>query len=307
MLQDYVIYADVLFLLNFVLDVFLLWATAGFLRVKAKAWRLLLAGLCGAFYGFGLVFPALAFLYSLPMVIAFSLLLIRVAFPYSGLPHMAKTAGVLYLIGFAMAGAALGGQALLSGWQSDDMVKWGVLIFSLIMAYVLARWGMGQFRRNWRKESFKIQVEIGVAGQKCSVAGLIDTGNDLCDPVSGRPAIIAEYDALRPLLPYGLCRIIEAQGGDDPTKVMMLCRNENWRKRLRLVPFSSIGNSNGLLLAFKPDKVVVHAQQKIETAQVVVCLYHKKIGRNSGCRAIINPAILSAPEASIPESSRLSS
>ncbi|MCL2818100.1 MAG: sigma-E processing peptidase SpoIIGA, partial [Clostridiales bacterium] len=222
MLRDYVIYADVLFLLNFLLDVFLLWATAGFLRIKTSAWRLLAAGLCGAFYGVGLVFPALGFLYSLPLAFAFSLLLIRIAYPYFGLPHMLKTAGVLYLIGFAMAGAALGGQALLAGWQSDDMVKWGVLIFSLIIAYALARWGMGQFRRNWRKESFKIQVEIGVAGQRCIVPGLIDTGNDLCDPVSGRPAIIAEYDALRPLLPYGLCRLIEAQSESDPTRIMML-------------------------------------------------------------------------------------
>ena len=57
--NTYIIYADVLFLLNFLLDFALLWASGRFLRFKIKYWRLFLASLIGALYGVGILIPGL--------------------------------------------------------------------------------------------------------------------------------------------------------------------------------------------------------------------------------------------------------
>ena len=296
MLQNYVVYADVLFVLNFTLDCFLLWATGKFMRIKINIWRLLAASALGGFYGLGILFAQLSALYSLPLTILFSLLMIAAAFPVRNFAFLLKTSAVLYIIGFAMAGAALGGQAALSGWDGDTLVKTGVLLFSLCIAVIVARWGMRQYRRNWRKETFKAELEIHMNDRVCNITALIDTGNELVDPLTGKPAVIAEVSSMSNILPAGLMREINNHGTANPSKVMSECDNILWRRRLRMLPFNSIGNANGMLLGFKPDLLVIKSDENnaesIGTNDVIICFSLQRLGNSMGCRAIINPAVL---------------
>ena len=298
MLQNYVVYADVLFVLNLVLDCFLLWATGKFMRIKINIWRLLAASVLGGLYGLGMLFAPLNMLYSLPLTVLFSLLMITVAFPIRNFAFLLKTAAVLYIIGFAMAGAALGGQAALSGWDGDTLIKTGVLLFSLCIAIIVARWGMRQYRRNWRKETFKAELEIHMDNRICNITALIDTGNELVDPLTGRPAVIAEAASMSSILPAGLMREISSYGNSNPSRIMSECDNILWRRRLRLLPFNSIGNTNGMLLGFKPDLLVIKSgegnAEPISTNDVIICFSLQRLGNSMGCRAIINPAVLNA-------------
>lgn len=91
---NYIIYADILFLLNFFFDFFILWAAGSFLRRKIIYWRLFLAALLGAFYGVGMLIPALGYLYVFGAKIAFSLIIIAIAYP------IANIRGFLSLTGF---------------------------------------------------------------------------------------------------------------------------------------------------------------------------------------------------------------
>ena len=292
MLQDYVVYGDVLLFLNFVLDYFLLWATGRFMRLRINYGRIAVASAVGGLYGLGLVFFQFSVLYSLPATVLVSLLLLFIAFPIRNLLFLIKTAGVLYIIGFAMAGAALGGQAVISGWEESGLVKAGVLVFSLGIAVMVAHWGMKHFRRNWRKENFKAELEIVVNDRCCRVTALIDTGNDLSDPLSGQPAVIVEASALSGIFPLGLYSDIQHYSAQSPAYVMERCQSSFWRRRLRLLPFHSIGNTSGMLLGFKPDRLLIDNGERIETAEVVICFSAQKIGNSLGCRAIVNPAVI---------------
>jgi len=113
MAYHYIVYADVLLALNFFLDFFLIWASGCFLRLQSPLWRQLLAAVFGACYALGMLLPQLALFYTLPAAVLASLLLLRVAFPYSGLKAFVRLTGVFYLIAFAMAGTALAAASLL--------------------------------------------------------------------------------------------------------------------------------------------------------------------------------------------------
>ncbi|MGI5892738.1 MAG: sigma-E processing peptidase SpoIIGA [Bacillota bacterium] len=295
-IQTYTIYADVLFFLNFFLDFFILWATGRFLRIKANYPRLLLAAFIGALYGVGIIFPDLSYLYSLILKLAFSLLLLRIAFPYRGFASFLQCIGAFYLISFAMAGAVLGGSSLLAGSginiAGTEIVRWTSLVFALMMAIVLARKSFLWIKKNWNKENFKVNLEIFAQGHRCFIAALIDTGNDLADPISTNPVIVAEYQGLRPLLPQGLRELFESYGDSDPTQILQKGNIDGWEKRLRLIPFASIGKHHGMLLGFKPDKIIIYDEQKRETDQVIVALYRQKLGKDDSYQAIINPDVL---------------
>jgi stage II sporulation protein GA (sporulation sigma-E factor processing peptidase) len=134
MIQTYTVYADVLFFLNLFMDFFLLWATGRFLRLTANYPRLLLAAFIGALYGVGFIFPGLEVLYTMIIKVAFSFLLLRIAFAFQGWRPFLQSVGVFYLIAFAMAGAVLGGSSLLEGANVDiagtQIVRGGSLIFA---------------------------------------------------------------------------------------------------------------------------------------------------------------------------------
>ncbi len=298
MYSNYTVYADLLFLLNFFLDFFLLWASGRFLRRRTRYVRLLLGAVLGALYGVGLVLPELAFFYSFAMKIVFSLLMLAVAYPFSSPADFLRLTVVFYLIGFAMAGAAMGGSSLLAGagihLDTRELVGGASLLFALFTAILLAKKGLNKWKAAHYKEDFQIRLEIAVEGHSCILPALIDTGNNLADPLSGRPVIVCEYRLLLKLLPLGVRRAVERYGLQDPAKIISETARAGaggWEKRLRLVPFISIGQNHGLLLGFRPDYIVLHGLEKHQTDQVIIGFYGEKLSREADYGAIINPDV----------------
>lgn len=296
MQTNFIIYGDVLFLLNFFLDFFLLWATGCFLRRRIRYGRLFLAALAGAFYGVGMLIPALGYLYLFGGKIIFSLLMLALAYSFKGARDFLTLTGAFYLISFAMAGAALGGSSLLSDagiyLGKEQIMGWSSLLFALFIGAIVGKKGMQKIKQNWRKDDFKVKLEICAAGRSCMIPALIDTGNSLLDPVSGRPVIVAEYPLLAKLLPHGIRKAIDNFGLEDPARIIAEQGASGWENRLRLVPFVSIGQSHGLLLGFWPDEIIIHGQDKHSTDQAIICFYHKELGQGENYQAVINPDIL---------------
>ena len=294
-----IIYADILLALNFFLNFFLLWATGRFLRLQTSLWRLLLAAAVGAGYAVGILLPRLAAFYAWPVSIAFSLIILCLAFPYRGIWQLLRLTATFYLIAFAMAGAVLAGSSLLvqQGYAlgAAQTIRGGALLFGIILACIVARRGAALVRRKWRQENFILQLEVVVAGRSLRIPTLIDTGNDLVEPISGKPVIVAHYQSLQTLLPHGLRLLWQQYQNHDPTQLLQAAAEGglalSWERRLRLIPYASIGKNHGLLLGFLPDYVVIHGENKLVTKEVIIALHQDSIGKDD-YKAVLNPAVL---------------
>ena len=86
---------------------------------------------------------------------------------------------------------------------------------------------------------------------------LRDTGNTLTDPVSGRPVLTADADALSPLL--GL-PVPEAVRRDPAALVSLLSGQPEMASRLRLVAYSAVG-ADGLLCCIRPDAARIEGRE----------------------------------------------
>ena len=80
-----------------------------------------------------------------------------------------------------------------------------------------------------------------------TLRALIDTGNTLSDPASGRAVIVADALSLSPLLGF------TPDLSDVSALVEALSRVPGLERRVSLVPYRSVGVSGGLLAAFRPD------------------------------------------------------
>ena len=297
MFFTYVIYGDIYFLLNFFMDLFLLWSAGRFLRQKIVLWRLVSAALLGAAYAFGGLFPTIGLLYLPPFKIIFSFLLVAAAYPYNGFRSFVRLIAAFYLMSFAAAGAATGFSYLLMRQGVAGAAQQTVNVFCLgfggFFVAVLARRGLRRLQTTVRREDFRLILRLTVADRTVSLPALIDTGNELLDPVSQSPVIVCEYKAVAALMPNGLTKIIDLCGLENPTKVLENTCFDGWERRLRLVPFASLGKSHGLLLGFRPDRVEVDSDYLCE--DVIICLTGESL--QNGCyQAIINPQALVANE-----------
>jgi len=287
-----VIYIDILYMINFALDAAAFWATSRFMCIRPCLLRLLFASSLGAFSAIILIFLPFARFINLFLIAVLMLLCMYILFPMKNIFFILKASAVYFLILFAMAGAALGGQTVISDISLQN--SWKILIFSLAAASLMAIYGMGMIIQKWQRRSFCKNITIQLNGKEVAIDALVDTGNDLCEPISRQPAIIAEISALSALFPQSIFNLIRKNAPNDPAAVISDCHNEIFKKRLRLLPYSSIGG-NGILLGFRPDLVIIEGEENIYTDEVIVCFYHGNLASDCGARAIINPAVMSLP------------
>ncbi|MCI8392908.1 MAG: sigma-E processing peptidase SpoIIGA [Clostridia bacterium] len=120
------------------------------------------------------------------------------------------------------------------------------------------------------KNDMFCDVEISYREKSVSIHLMIDTGNLLKDPITKIPVIIVEKEKLRAIIDNEVLDSLEnvIYGTDeDLTKKI----GEDYISRFRLIPFSSLGKQNGMLIGFKPDKAIIRFEgMEIEKNNVII-------------------------------------
>ncbi|MEW6726705.1 MAG: sigma-E processing peptidase SpoIIGA [Bacillota bacterium] len=303
--MTYTVYLDEIFIGNVVMNFAILWLTARFSLCRTNKWRLAAAAALGAFYVVTLfVFPLYEFT-SLPAKLGLSLAMLVVAF---GLLPWRKllTCGVIFFIcSFALGGLVFGLSYLFGGtgtaaglgpaFSFPTQFFWPVIIAALTAAWLAGRTGAVFLRRRHLKGLFQVPVNIQLYNRRLSVDALIDTGNQLSDPVSKAPVIVVEYDAVKALLPDRVRQLLDSGAEPDFPALIGALESTKLATRFRLIPFQSLGRVNGLLLGFRPDQVeILVGGEMLRVKEVIVAVYQRRLSPEAAYRALLNPRVLEA-------------
>lgn len=134
------------------------------------------------------------------------------------------------------------------------------------------------------KQDIFCEVEVFLKEQRIQVKAMLDTGNLLKEPMTGMPVIVIEKNQMEKLLPEKVLTFFAEimQGKEYPIL------ESEYVSRMRLIPFSSIGKQNGMLLGFRPDQVVIcWEEQKITKKNVMIGIYEKSLTKNGAYTALI--------------------
>jgi len=296
------VYIDILFLQNIIVNYGILTVAQKLSGRYSTALRKFISALIGTVYlVVMLVCPRIKTLYTIGGKIMLSVLMVSIAFPSRELKNWIKALLSFYISSFIFAGA---GYALMSILNQGIYFKNGefytamksdglLLILTLGSGFLMVRAFTDIFRKRIEKDSYIVKTYISLEGKTVCLDALIDTGNSLTDPVSQWPVMIAELESVRELLPEGMVKWLEdwTQMNADPG----FGENSEWIKRIRLIPFNSIGTQNGMLPGFKPDSVCVEKEDlSFERTQVVVCISRNRLSSEEQYRAIISPEMVTA-------------
>lgn len=295
------IYLDIVWLLNFLIDLLLLLLTAKLLKRDVKRIRLLAGALLGSCIVL-LMFTPLSYIVSAPAgKMIYSFCIILMTFGFKRFRSFLQAVAVFYLVTFMIGGGIVGVHYFLQTnmqvmdnvliFQSTglgDPVSWVFVFIAFPTIWWFSKRQMEQLET--RKVHFDqlVKVEIKIDEIYLTLNGLIDSGNQLTDPITKVPVMILDVTRIKEAIPIDLVEI--SKNSDD---VMDLNFNETWSHRLRIIPYRGIGQDSKFLLAVKPDMVVIVDQEKrYRVPKVLIGLNHTQLSSEGEYECILHPEML---------------
>ena len=218
-----VVYLDLVMVLNFLVDFLLLLGTNRLSGFPMGSLRCAGGALVGSVYSGACLLPGFRFLGNLLWRCVSLCLITMMAFGWN--PGALKRGGIFLLLSMAMGGIAL------SVGRGDvvSLVLCGGLCFLLSTVSFGGQVGGREY----------VPLKISYEGRDASLIALKDTGNTLKDPVTGEPVLIISAEVAS-----RLTGLTQAQL-QNPMETLMVPPVAG----LRLIPYRSVGNGGGFLLA----------------------------------------------------------
>lgn len=256
----HVVYADLLFLINFAVNYLLLLATAKISAVYVKRFKIALGALIGGVYSIAAVLIAQSLLQNIAFKIGAALLMLLVCFGRE--KGLLRITLIFFAVSAAFGGIVLAVSLAGGGAASDALgpVSLEILIPSIAFSYAVLTLVFKKLGR--RRSGGFANVVIEHAGRRTEINSLVDTGNSLTDPISGKTVIIAEKGSVLSLFDPDIAEILRDKAG-CPSEILE--RLSERGLMFRLLPYSAVGLERGMLLGFKPDKVIINGKDKSGT------------------------------------------
>ncbi len=275
-----VIYADILVIINTLVNYVLLRACAAFLKMNFSPIRFFFAAASGGIFSLIILVEGMPFFLSLIIKVVFLLLCVWVAFGAYSFKHYCKCFAAFLVLNLIFAGIMCALYMFVfpdSMVYSAGVVYFDISVFTLavcsVVCYALISLVSGITASHVPKNRI-YQLEITANGKTVKLQALFDTGNSLCDSFSGRPVIIADKSCVSELV-----------NDSDLTEM----------KNYRLIPYSTL-KGGGLLEAFLGESACFSDSEEIyRISDVYIAVADKKIF-NHNYKALLGTPVFESAE-----------
>lgn len=261
MIRIYVLYLDVYILENILLNLILLVFTLIMMGRRIRFIRLLTAAVSGgilsvipiiAGMNYGVLYILLVWVTGLLMVVIAS----------GGGTISEQIAGTLYfyILSFVW-------NKLIAGLEKIVGIGYAVCIPAVAIMGIVTVYLCMKKKRERQQTVYEVQIIR--KNRKVSIKALLDTGNVLREPISGRPVSIIEKDVYDEL------------------------HCEELLEKCRVIPYRSIGREHGLMKGIQVDELVIwEGKEPHIQKDAMVALYEGKLTTNGSYQMILHASML---------------
>lgn len=293
------IYIDVVLIENLLMNYIILYATGIVMKIKMKVVRLLLASLIGALYSIMAYISTFGIYSNIILKFILSIIIIYVAYNPQTAKKMWKELMVFYLVSFVFGGAAF---ALIYIVKPQEiLMKNGLflgtyplktVLLGAVLAFVLIIVVFAIAKNKISKKDMFCDIKFKLNGKEIETKAMIDTGNLLKEPITNTPVVVVEHTLLYDCMPKEILNHLEDILGGDFEKVPEEIRI-NYISKLKLIPYSSLGKQNGMLLGIKPDFLVIQEEENEEKKDnIILGIYNKSLTKRGEYRALLGIELL---------------
>lgn len=298
------IYIDVILIENLCMNYIILFATSYILKIKRNHFRMLVSSLLGGIYSILAYMQVLQVYSNFLIKIILSIAMVYLAYNAKNIKILMKQIIIFYLTSFVFGGCAL---ALLYFVKPQEiLMKNGMYIGTYplkiallggIVGFTITVIAFKVVKYRMTKKDMFCNVTIYLKEKYINVRAIIDTGNMLKDPISRMPVIVVEKDVLYEIIPYKILNNLEKIIGGDTNSEIYDEESVEYISKFKVIPYTSLGRQNGLLLGIKADKVKIELDANEEDLKnVIIGIYDKKLTKKDNYNALLGLDILEGRE-----------
>lgn len=292
------VYIDIIFLENLFMNYIILFATGTILKIPLKIIRTFISSTIGSIYAV-LSYVSPMEIYSntiLKMILSFSM--VYIAFNSKSIKLFIKQLIIFYLTSFTFGGVAFALLYFIS--PQNILMEQGVLIGTYpikiilvagIVGFIIITTAFKNIKGKLSRKDMYCNIKIIMNSKSVYTKAIIDTGNFLKEPITKTPVIVVEKEILKDVVPEYILENLEKIINGKNIEL-----NE-YISKIRLIPFTSLGKENGVLLGLKSDKVVVETEEKyVDINNIIIGIYNGVLDKNKKYRALIGLELLDSKE-----------
>lgn len=293
------IYVDVVVMENIIMNYIILLATGIVLKKKVKHIRLIIAGVLGAIYSV-ITYASILEIYSgIVLKIILSIVIVYISYNSQNLKELWKDILIFYLTSFVFGGAAF---ALIYIVRPQDiLMKNGLflgtyplktVLLGAIIGFIIIITAFKLVKNKITKKDMFCELEIKLNNKIIKTKAMIDTGNLLKEPITNTPVIVVEHTLLYECIPKEILNNLDEILGGDFGKIPEKIKME-YISKLKLIPFSSLGRQNGMLVGIKPEYIKIEQEEKENKIEnIIIGIYNKSLTKRGEYRALTGIEIL---------------
>ncbi len=289
------IYLDIVLLENFIMNYIILFSTAIMSKTKISYLKIGIASFVAGVYSILNYIWNLGNLESIGIKFLISILIVLIGFHSRKLKTIIKQLILFYLVSFTFGGISF--MLLFLVNPSSIVFENGLLVGSYPVKITIAGGLLGVvvisvvsyvIKDRMKTKSMLCDLEIFYKGEYQKLKTMIDTGNLLKEPISQTDVIIVEKNSLRGMISDDIL--------DNLDNIMqgkwLASKDDIYAYKFKVIPFSSLGNENGLLIGFKPDYIKILDEEECIRDDVMIGIYNGKLCKSNLYTSLIGLDIL---------------
>jgi stage II sporulation protein GA (sporulation sigma-E factor processing peptidase) len=297
------VYLDIIWLLNFLFDSLLLYLTALVLKRDFRYWRLFIGGLIGSCIILLSITPLNAYLGHPFVKLMFSVIMVLTVFGYKRFKYFISGLMTFYLTTFLVGGSLIGihyfiqfdlnlsSSVFLANVKGfGDPISWLFVVLGFPIAWHFSKRNFDRIDVAKIQYNQLILLEIKLDGKSYLFKGLVDSGNQLYDPISKMPVTFVSISKIVEELPEEIRKIAV-----DAEQVIMGNQSitPEWENRMRIIPYKVMGKEHQLIIALKPEQISINQNGEIFIVEKgLVSFTMQQLSSDDTFQCIVHPKML---------------
>ena len=270
------VYADVLLVLNLIIDYFILSLSARLLKKSISLWRMLLSSFIGAVSSLYIFLPTIPVLIESLLKLTVCLLMCLAAFGYLNFKGFLRAFSVVSAVSFLYGGLMIAVWYIFKPYGmiiNNSVVYFNVSPVFLIVFSAAAYIVIIIVRKITERNSVysdECRIDVVADGNTAKLTAIIDTGNSVEDIFSLSEIIVVDESVVYSIF----------DGYPD---------NQDLKRRYRALPIGTVSGAS-LLDGYRCDRAFVEYRGKnIELKSPILAVSKSEL--SDGYNAIVNPKI----------------
>lgn len=294
------IYLDVIWLLNFLIDILLIFLTAIVLKRRIKKSRLVMGAFLASIYLFFLFSPIEQLAMNPIVKSLYSFLIVLISFGFVRFRLFFQAWLTFYFVNFAVGGGLLGLHYFIQADMSfiqgifatrtsgfGSPISWLFVLIGFPAIYFFSK------QRFESMEATKIRydqiypITVIINDLQLQLTGFVDSGNQVEDPLTRRPVMFIDMTEVAEQFPQSIIQFTKDSSFTEANVPKDL------EGKITMVPYRTVSDDHQFMWAIRPNKVYVYENgQRFDCSHVLVALSYTSLSDRKDYNSLLHPKMM---------------